>query len=202
MLSRRTVLLSVGSLPILSRSSSAKLQCQDFPNLRRCTTGLNINLNTARQRLPHWCWAACIEAIFDFYGYNVSQERIVEKVFGDDVDEAAMGPQIVEAVDGSWESGDDTFTASATVLWDTQFNFGRPDAIVQAAGELENDRPLIIGAFGHATMLTAMTYSGNGVAVQLEQLVVRDPWPGNPNRRALSLQEAMGTQFLAKIEVE
>ena len=54
---------------------------------------------------------------------------------------------------------------------------------------------------GHATLLTAMTYSGNGFLVQLDQLIVRDPWPGNPNRRILTAQEAMNTNFLAKVAV-
>jgi len=144
-----------------------------------------------------------VEATFAFHGHRVSQERIVEKVFDEELCLPAIGPQIVNAIDGEWtdDRGDD-FTASAEVLWDTQFQFGRPDAVVQAARELEADNPLILGAMGHATLLTAMTYSGNGFAVQLEELVVRDPWPGSPNRRLLTLQEAMTTEFLAKIAVD
>jgi hypothetical protein len=164
--------------------------------------GVEIRLATASQRCPEWCWAACIEAIFSFHRHPVSQRRIVEKVFGSDVCAPAIGPQIVSAINGEWIDDDgDTFEANADVLWDSQFSFGRPDAIIQAARELEADNPLIVGAMGHATMLTSMTYSGNGMAIQLNELVVRDPWPGNPNRRRLTPQEAVYTQFLAKVDI-
>jgi hypothetical protein len=69
------------------------------------------------------------------------------------------------------------------VLWDAQFGFGRPDAIAIAAQELARNNPLILGAMGHATVMTAMTYSGNGQFIQINEVIIRDPWPGNPNRR-------------------
>lgn len=205
MMSRRK-LVGVGAAAAaftLQRPSLARLACQDFPGFRTCTVGVTIGLPIARQRCPEWCWAACIEAIFTFHGHPTKQERIVEKVFGNAATcHAAIGPQIVAAIDGDWKDDrDDSFEASAEVLWDAQFAFGRPDAVLQAARELEADNPLILGALGHATVLTAMTYSGNGVAVQLNQLVVRDPFPGNPNRRNFTPQEAFATQFLAKVTV-
>lgn len=201
MISRRTMV--IGLVPALySQAAIARLSCRDYPPFRRCSVGLDINVDTARQQRQNWCWAACVEAIFKFHGYSVSQKAIVDKVFGADVDLPAIGPQIISAVDGQWtDDNGASFDASATVLWDTQFNFGRPDAVLEAARQLENDRPLIIGALGHATVLTAMTYSGNGFNTQLEQLVVRDPWPGRPNRRLLTAQEALATQFLARIDV-
>jgi hypothetical protein len=203
MFSRRALLLSAWSLPILTRRSVAGLSCQDYPGFRRCSVGVRIQLATAQQKLPHWCWAACIEAIFAFHGHIVPQEEIVEKVFGDQSDQAAFGPQIVEVVDGSWDDRQgNSFEASATVLWDSQFGFGRPDAVVQAARELENDRPLIVGAFGHCYRYDGHDLFYECISAQLEELVVRDPWPGNPNRRTLSLQEALGTQFLAQIGVD
>jgi hypothetical protein len=202
MISRRGLVFGAGAAVSVSRSASAKLLCQDFPGARVCTTGVNIRVNTAQQRCPEWCWAACVEAIFAFHNHRISQERIVEKVFSGPVCAPAIGPQIVSAIDGEWtDDHGDTFDASAEVLWDTQFAFGRPDAVVVAARELESGNPLILGAMGHATMMTAMTYSGNGFAVQINEVVVRDPWPGNLNRRTLSLQEALMTQFLAKVEL-
>jgi hypothetical protein len=76
-----------------------------------------------------------------------------------------------------------------------------PDAVIQVARELESNNPLILGAMGHATVLTAITYSGNAFGVQINEVVIRDPWPFRPNRRALSPQEAFLTQFLAKVDV-
>jgi hypothetical protein len=164
--------------------------------------GVQIQLNTARQEKPHWCWAACIEAIFDFHGYQVSQEAVVEKVFGGDVDRPAGGREICASVNGRWNArGQKTFDARAEVLWDAQIGFGRPDAVVQAARELESNNPLIVGALGHATVLTAMTYSATSFGARLEEIVIRDPWPLNPNRRTFTQEEAMQTQFLAQIHV-
>lgn len=203
MISRRNLVLGAAAAISHSPSANAELYCQDFPGGRTCTVGVTVGLNTASQRCSEWCWAACIEAIFSFHGHEVRQERIAQKLFDAPACASAIGPQIVSAVDGDWtDDSGEAFQASAEVLWDTQFGFGNPNAIVTAARELEVNNPLILGAMGHATVMTAMTYSGNGYAVQINQVIVRDPWPGNPNRRALSQQEALLTQFLAKIRVE
>jgi hypothetical protein len=202
MISRRHFVVG-GALLGLSTPAGAALVCQDFPGFRRCSAGVTIDLGTARQECAEWCWAACVEAVFSFHGYPVAQRRIVEKVFQSDVCHPAIGPQIVEAIDGSWiDDRGNKFEANCEVLWDTQFQFGRADAVVQAARELEAGRPLILGAMGHATLLTAMTYSGNGILVQLNELIIRDPWPGNPNRRALTPMEAMNTNFLATVAID
>ena len=201
MLSRRQLVL--GAATILApplRPVSAGLSCQDTPyGLQVCTVGVSIPINPAYQAQLHWCWAACVEAIFASHNHKVGQERIVEKVFGGDVDQGALGPQIVAAINGTWtgDDGEDTFTANAEVLWDPLFGVGRSDALLQCALDLEADSPLIVGAIGHANVLTEMTYS----AAQVLQLVVLDPYPGNPTRRALSQLEMQNIQFLAKIEV-
>ena len=204
MITRRNLIQGAGFLLTLPQSAVAGLSCQDIgPGIRTCTAGVAIQqIRPVLQRRLNWCWAACIEAIFAVHGHKVGQRRIVEKLFGDEIDAPAAGPQIVYAVDGDWEDDDgDSFEASAEVLWDTQFGFGRGDAIQQAAQELEADNPLILGAMGHAVLLTALTYTGNQFAVQINGAIVRDPWPLNPNRRQLTQLEAMQTQFLTKVSV-
>jgi hypothetical protein len=201
--SRRVFFMGAAALLTLpSRSARAELQCSDFPGYRTCTSGVRVGGVTAQQKCSEWCWAACVEAIFAFHGRQVSQDRIVAKVFGAPACTPAAGPQIVSAINGTWSTDDDdSFDAQADVLWDTQYGFGRQDAIVQAAQALAAGNPLILGAMGHATMMTAITYSMDAYRVQINQVLLRDPWPGNPNLRALSTQEAMFTQFLAKVEV-
>ncbi len=200
---RRELILGLGAMLSMLQPSQGRLACQNLAyGMRVCTAGIELRATTAFQQMPHWCWAACIESIFQFHGHRVAQGRIVERVFAGEIDQAAIGPQIISAIDGQWEDDDgETFDASAEVLWDAQFGLARPDAIVQAARELESDNPLILGALGHAVLLTALTYSWNGASVQINQAVVRDPWPLNPNRRILTPMEAMQTQFLAKVEV-
>jgi hypothetical protein len=200
MISRRHFIAAAGGVLGLSTPARAGLVCQDFPGFRRCSVGITVSVDTARQECDEWCWAACIEAVFALHGHRVGQRRIVGKLFNSDICLPAIGPQIVYAINGEWfDDNNDNFYANCEVLWDTQFQFGRQDAVVQAAQELEAGNPLILGAMGHATLLTAMTYSGNGNLIELNELIIRDPFPGNPNRRVLTLIEAMSTQFLAKV---
>jgi len=71
-----------------------------------------------------------------------------------------------------------------------------------AATDLANDMPLIIGTLGHAMVLTALTYTrdlaSNG---QVTMATVRDPWPGNGGRRDLSPTEWGNANFLVQIRV-
>lgn len=184
----------------------AALRCGPFDGrgVQLCEVGIpNLTMPTVRQRCPQWCWAACIEAIFALHGHPVPQEAIVHRLFGGLVCRPVPGPGIVRAVDGAWRDASGTrFGAEAEVLWDAQYGFGRPDAAAEAARELAEGNPLINGALGHATVLTAMTYARDAAGRgQPLQIVVRDPWPLNPNRRVLGPQEAMGTMFLAKVRV-
>jgi hypothetical protein len=202
MISRRGLLFAAGATIASSRAALASLKCRDYVPVRTCNVGLPVGLITAAQGCLGWCWAACIQTIFDYHGYSVEQGRIVKKLFGATACLPAIGPQIAYAIEGKWiDNFGDPFQARAHVLWDTQFGFGRPDAIAIAAQELAKNNPLILGAMGHATVMTAMTYSGNGQFVQINEVIVNDPWPGNPNRRALSPEEALAAEFLAAVRV-
>jgi hypothetical protein len=201
-ISRRGLLFAAGATFASSQSTVASLKCWDYGPVRTCNVGLPVALMTASQECLAWCWAACIQAIFDYHGFSVEQERIVHKLFGAPACVPALGPHVAYAIDGKWiDDLGKRFQARAQVLWDSQFGFGRPDAITIAAQELAKDNPLILGAMGHATVMTSMTYSGNGQFVQINEVIVNDPWPGNRNRRALSHKEALATQFLAAVRV-
>lgn len=206
---RRTVLAgiaAIGFLALAARPATAALRCTpyDYRGIQLCEVGIDSRIRgvSARQRNSQWCWAACISAVFEYHGYAMAQERIVAETYGRIVNLPAHGPQIAAATSREWETDDgDSFSAECEVLWDSEFYVTRPDAAVQAARELAEDNPLIIGAGGHAMVLTAMTYArdvrGNG---QPQSLTVRDPWPGR-GRRSLTGQEWFGTSFLAKVLV-
>jgi hypothetical protein len=72
-----------------------------------------------------------------------------------------------------------------------------------AVEDLIDDHPLIIGALGHATVLTAITSEVDTVTSQFEiqQVIVRDPWPGSGGRRLLSPMEWASINFAARIRV-
>jgi hypothetical protein len=72
-----------------------------------------------------------------------------------------------------------------------------------AVQDLIDDHPLIIGAMGHATVLTAIISQVDTATsrYEIQQVIVRDPWPGSGGRRPLSPMEWRGINFAARIRV-
>lgn len=167
------------------------------PYVSRCTAGIPSELIqvSALQQQSEWCWAACIEMVFRYYGYIVPQARIVRETWGSIINMPGQPQQILADLNRIWvdangrkfQSMADSLTANAAT----------------AVVDLREEHPLIIGALGHAVVLTALTcdvntYTGSW---QVVAAVVRDPWPGR-GRRVLSLQEWFNINFAARILVE
>lgn len=188
-------------------SAHAEIQCTQ-PNPRGvqvCIAGVSsLRFFSALQECPQWCWAASIQMIFATQGRVVPQTSIVQRLFPDLRCSPANGPQIVNAVNsGPWQDQEgNTFLAQASPLADLSFGISNPLAAAQAAQELAAGRPLINGALGHATVMSAMRYArdayGNGRPLEI---LVRDPWPGNQHRRRLTAQEIHGTVLLISVFV-
>lgn len=206
MLHRRNLIAGLAAALALSRAARAAIQCQPLgPGVEACEAGLPFapDLRTAPQECQFWCWAACIETAFAVAGHEVHQETIVRRVYGNPVCAVADGPTIARAVTGAWtDKKGGSFAAGCAVIIDAQYGIYRPDAHLIAAAELEAGRPLILGALGHAVLLTAMNFRrdayGNTV---VDRMVIRDPWPFNPNRRELTGMEAQQMAFLATVRV-
>lgn len=208
-LSRRNLLLFSGAATIsaaTAKSAQAAVQCTQFnrQGVQQCQAGVRIgNVITAQQGCPNWCWAACVQTIFGVNGYDVYQEEIVARLYPNLACSTATGIEIANATAGRWiDRRGYRFRARVTPLLDLSMGLANSNAAAQVASELASDRPVINGAMGHATVLTAMTYLrdqfGRGMP---QQITVRDPWPGNRNRRTLSPQEARGTFFIAAVRV-
>lgn len=170
----------------------------NYFGLQRCTAGINSNLLlytfNDTQNLNEWCWAASIQMIFEYYGHDISQARIVQETFGTIINMPAQPEQILLALNRGWTDDSDV---EFQVVAET--NDANP---ITASQDLGSDMPLIVGALGHAMVLTALTYNrdnyGNG---QVIDAVVRDPWPSNGRRRSLTPQEWYNISFLARIRV-
>lgn len=153
--------------------------------LSTCTTGIPSNEipEVRSQQQSQWCWAACLEMVFGYYGIRVTQEQIVVETFGQYVDAPATKPIILQNLNRRWRYPGGTFVVRS------DFRTVSPQ---EAAWELSAKRPMIVGTLGHAMVLTAMTYrrslNGGGQPVDV---VVRDPFPGQ-GRRSLSIQELFG----------
>ncbi|MET1110451.1 MAG: hypothetical protein ABWX67_02880 [Allosphingosinicella sp.] len=167
-----------------------------------CEVGIpNISM-TATQRCEQWCWAASIQAVFGLYGYRLDQTVIVRKLFGDLRCMPTSNQQLYNAINGQWiDAYGRRFRAQAQVIWDPSIGMTNPNTFQIVYSDLYAGRPLISGAVGHATVVTAVRYWPTRPAPQLIYVTVRDPWPYSPNRRTLRPDEVAGTQFLTRILV-
>lgn len=146
------------------------------------------------QLQSNWCWAAAISGVFAYYGHPVSQARIVREAYGGIANLRGSAQAIMGSLNRTWVDDQgrsfrvtaDTFSSN----WMT------------AAQDLAQSRPLIVGSLGHAMVLTAAEYLryANG-AGEIRGVIVRDPWPTHPRRRALTPEEAAGVQMLIRIRV-
>jgi hypothetical protein len=228
MLSRRS-LFGVAAAMLVPRPALAAEQCgdADADGRQRCVVGLDIGpVETVRQRCENWCWAACIQTVFALHGHDVAQESAVSRLFGSEACEGATMEGIIAAIGGEWiDAIGNSFTAEAEELplaWMGVGASGGGAATTDATGlaiegamkafgadgvkamvdELSAGHALIIGALGHATVVTAASYTRSpGGAVSLDQLVVRDPWPESENRRVLTPDEVRDAFFVVKVAV-
>jgi len=190
---------AVGLVGALPETSEAALMCGPFvpPGVQQCDVGIAstvAEVSAPHQYATEWCWAACIEAVFSYYGHRVPQARIVAETWGGIVNLPGQPQQILFDLNRPWVD-------------QTGLPFGVVGDIlsanaVTAAQDLAQDMPLIIGTMGHAMVLTRLEYIrdafGRG---QVQRAYVRDPWPGR-GFRVLSPQEWLSTMFLARIRVQ
>lgn len=234
MFSRRRVLAGIAAGAALGPAPAlAGGRCVGISEtVRECTVGIQLgDIETVRQRCENWCWAACIQTIFELHGHGVAQESAVLKLFGDDrVCEGANDREIVAAINGSWvDQFGFPFTAQAEILplaWlgvraqAAEVNTGDPqdmalamtdamfgaDDLRATIDELANGNPLILGTdgagMGHAVVLTAATFLEHvNGNIAITELVIRDPWGESQNRRTLTADEVRGTMTIIKVSV-
>ncbi len=96
------------------------------------------------QEKDNWCWAACIQAIFEYNGIIESQTDIVRRVYGLSYDRTASGNGMSEALDG-WHG----FTVKSF----------RTKSAQSFIDEIAAGHPLLIGYGEHAYLLTHIYYN-------------------------------------------
>lgn len=135
----------------------------------------------ARQRSENWCWAACTQMVLNYQGVNVSQEQIVERVFGARVDRPGSAQNIVQGASGWYVDG-------SSIAAKADYSF-IPQKMID---DLINKYPLVIGLsmpgqnVGHAYVLTGISFLKQGDAIFPQSVILRDPWPDNQSRLVLS----------------
>jgi hypothetical protein len=211
-MNRRTFLAgmaatTVGGLLALPKPAAALWECgpTQTPGVQVCQVGLysplaNVTIDAVGgQRRLNCCWAACIEMVFRYYGYVVTQEDIVYQTWGRIEDMPADATTILRHLNGQWvDAHGQTFAvegAASSATGDLTF----------AVKDLADDYPLIIttsGAqVGHAMVLSKLAYWIDSYnRWNVTEAVVRDPAPG-VGRRALSAAEWNRRSMLARIRV-
>ena len=209
--SRRT-LLQTGLLSALGLATAARAAVQQSSPYTVEYGIPNMNFYTSRQHCPQWCWAASIETLYKLWGFAVDQEQIVAQAYGPTahgglVCSPASDALMLQALTRTYIDGRGIACRGAAVPirseWSQYDDMTTWGAI---ASELANNRPLLAGynsgSSGHAVIITHIQVTADGYgSSRVSAVTVRDPWPGSLNRRVLSLQEAMGLNFIAAVQI-
>lgn len=158
----------------------------------------------ARQNKPNWCWAACVQMVLNYHGLMVTQEAVLQRVFGAQIDVPGQPQHILTALSGwapNMGGGFSAIQASPYVFQGSQ--------IVQ---DLAWKYPLIVGlkprtgsGTGHAYVLTAVVYGVNPSNNEpiFQGVILRDPWPTSPSRQEMSWAEFQNrVMFWARVHVQ
>jgi hypothetical protein len=137
------------------------------------------------------CWLACLQMVFRYHGYTVSAQRIRDEVYKGKVPSKP------------WE---DLSPLKHGLSDDKGHKFGVLTEVLAVrasdAAELLNDnQPLIIGAFGHPVLLTGMSYTGDRLGgLTLVDATVLDPTPGT-GTRVICSPDWVNVSFISHVSV-
>lgn len=131
-----------------------------------------IALSQTSQIEPEWCWAASIQTILRYYGCaSVTQQEIVNHVFGGVVNSGASNAQIYNALQFTANVNGTVLPIQSAVITNAS----------QLIGFLDRENPVLLAyqhpQGGHAVVCTAVTYVVGPAGPQIIAYTVRDPWP-------------------------
>lgn len=217
--SKRTVFRVVFLAAVIVLASLSKIDAKttctppDPFGVQRCVSEVEFQKFAQEaykpQYMNQWCWAASISMLFEYYGYSVSQPRIVSEAYGVVANiPANSGVTIAKQVNRVWiDDGKKKFTAKVTGAYDFDAGVKNIDN-AWIIRELDNDRPFIVGTISHAMVGTAIAYRRDRfMNVVVDSIGVFDPWPGI-GARGLSVLEATpiylngALRFIATVSVE
>lgn len=208
------ILMPVAVLAItvtFSTHTFAKTTCQPSPQGNLCISQVDFNdfaQNAYQnQRSSQWCWAAAISMLFNYYRHPVSQQAIVQSLYGTLVNlPSGTGWNIASRVNRTWVDGNGKrFRATLTGAYD--FDAGvMTVSNWMLVNELDQDRPVIIGTRGHAVVGTAIQYLQTPTGPYITSIGVFDPWPGRGARsldpgEALAMHMGGELRFLATVRI-
>ncbi|RYF44189.1 MAG: hypothetical protein EOO25_00370 [Comamonadaceae bacterium] len=197
--------LLAGLVLLAPRAVQASEVCgePDAAGIRLCRSGLDaaqiMHMRTSQEK-SQWCWAASIAMVFSHHGFAVAQQDIVRQQYADGADKALPVTQVAPVLQRTWQdSGGRAFFATVTAgnAPARRFHFG-DDTVIR---ELQAQRPLIVGALGHAMVLVQVQYERFTAqdAVRIVGGVVIDPAPGKGVRHLTRLE--LNPAYVAAVQV-
>lgn len=196
--------LALGMLFVLPAQAVELCSPANAQGVQRCSAGLladQMNKMQRTQMKSNWCWAASIAMVFAHHGYQVTQQEVVLHQFGHLPDRAVIGRDITRILGFGWrDHAGRGFVPSTTVRDRSTGDLQLADAAVVT--ELAQDRPLIVGAAGHAMVLVAVDYerSADGTTMRIVGGTVIDPAPGK-GVRSLTAHE-LDPGYIAAVQVD
>lgn len=180
---RRELMLGAGAALAISNPALALEECpaQGMPP-ETCSAMLDpdrfLGIGVpALQKESQWCWAACIEMICRWHGVALSQESIVERVYGGLVNWPGDDRVLTSSLNSDWVSDDGTpFTIRANVFSSALDLADVSNQLV--IDDLRNEQPLLVGARSHATVAARVDYINDAAGLQIGRVHVIDPLPG------------------------
>jgi len=140
-----------------------------------------------RQRCPEWCWAASCQMILNYHGLYVTQEQIVNKIFGSLECQPGSDVDIMGALTG--------WAPDARGRYSEIYSQQGISSASEIVTNLAYKWPLLVclsngDGSGHALVMTGIYYYVDPYNNPIvEKVVLRDPWPTNPSRQEMSWQE-------------
>ena len=137
------------------------------------------------QRQDQWCWAASIQMVLNYHGLYVTQERIVQIVKGQLVNDGGTHDEMIYALNG-WGPDNRGRFSKVTAFTDNKIT------AVDLINKLAYKYPMIAelsnsDGSGHAVVLTAVGFHNVAVwngyqyvnSPVLDYAIIRDPWGRN-----------------------
>lgn len=171
--------------------------------VERCVSGLPATALAAmyqQQEASNWCWAAAIAMVLRRHGLEVPQQQVARSHDGQASDVALSAAAISRVLTRTWKDaqGNELDVAALPVpAWRRSFGLLAPEIL----RDLDEDRPLILGAREHAVVLVQVVYDRTPRgATQLVRAVVLDPARGSGIRSLAGAE--LQPEFMARVAVE
>ena len=159
--------------------------------------------HASQQQEENWCWATCIEMVLSAKHVKVSQQEIVQNVFGQIVDRPGSALDILAGFDGVAETIDGN-----TVRLKPKVEAGVP-SFETLKRYLDQQTPVIVAItnpnspIGHVIVITAVIYEIRDGRPQILRLQARDPAPSastTGGKRTVQIDEFLRVSFYVVVD--